>query len=141
MLLFTMTIKRCSPKWTAKKLNATKVVGCDGKLMVKYSIMTIQVNLQCLMPGIGPKSTWTVIKILPSTHHHSHFSSTWNPQPFHTINFKKATFFLQQHCFWADITSICTPISLCFALQDLDDAYRKYWMSYLTIAEHSSGWF
>ena len=101
---YLLWLKKCGAQnGSEKKLNATKVVGCDGKLMVKYSIMTIQVNLQCLIPGIGPKSTWTVIiKILPSTYHHSHSSSTWNPQLFHIINFNRP-FFNRPHNFTATL--------------------------------------
>jgi len=61
------------PRWQPRN-------GCDGKLMEKFLITTIQVNLCCLLHvslGFGTKFTRiVVIKILPLTYHHSHFLAT-----------------------------------------------------------------
>jgi len=47
--------------------------GCDGRSVTNILITTIQMNLCCLIPGIGTKFTWiVVIKIFSLTYHHSH---------------------------------------------------------------------
>jgi len=51
--------------------------GCDGRSVTKSLMMTIQVDLCCLIPaslGISTKfMRIVVIKVLSLTYHHSHF--------------------------------------------------------------------
>ena len=66
--------------------------GCDGRIMEKFLITTIQANLCCLLQaslGIGTKFTWiVVIKILPLSYHHSHFwASTFDFTTFFMLSF------------------------------------------------------
>ena len=99
--------KRCKSKVVAKKLN-----GCDGRLMANILIMTIQVNLHCLLHvslGFGTKFTRiVVIKIIainiptqPFLGHYLGFLI------FFTLAFRGLHSFLQLGCFGLDITSFC----------------------------------
>ena len=96
--------KMWNPRWRPRN-------GCDGRLMVKILITTIQVNLVPL--GLGTKFTWiVVIKI---------FTINLPSQPFlgrhlgfhiffhHSLS-QGRSLFLQLGCFWLDFTSFCICI-------------------------------
>ena len=74
--------------------------GCDGRLMVKILITTIQVNF-CAASQNLPKLS--LLKFLPLTYHHSHFlAATLDFTSFFTIAFLRAAHFLQLGCFGLD---------------------------------------
>ena len=66
-------------KAMVKKYVKSKVAaknGCDGRLMVKILITTIQVNLVPLGQLAQNLPELSLLKFLPLTYHHSHF---WPP--------------------------------------------------------------
>ena len=97
--------KMWNPRWRPRN-------GCDGRLMVKILITTIQVNFDAAW-SIGTKFTWiVVIKI---------FTINLPSQPFlgrhlgfhiffHHSLFEGCTLFLQLGCFGLDLTSFCICI-------------------------------
>jgi len=101
--------KMWNPRWRPRN-------GCDGRLMAKYLIKTIQVNLCCLLHvslKFGTKFTWIVviknfaISLLPSQPflgHHLGFHILF------TIAFLELHPFLHQGCFGLDFTSFCNCI-------------------------------
>ena len=75
--------------------------GCDGRLMVKILITTIQVNLVPLGQLAQNSPELSLLKFLPLTYHHSHFlAATLDFTSFFTIAFSRAALlFLQLGCF------------------------------------------
>ena len=65
--------------------------GCDGRLMVKILITTIQVNLVPLGQLAQNSPELSLLKFLPLTYHHSHFlAATLDFTSFFTIAFSRA---------------------------------------------------
>ena len=65
--------------------------GCDGRLMVKILIMTIQVNF---VKRHKNSPELSLLKFLPLTYHHSHFlAATLDFTSFFTIAFLRAAHF------------------------------------------------
>ena len=65
--------------------------GCDGRLMVKILIMTIQVNF---VKRNKNSPELSLLKFLPLTYHHSHFlAATLDFTSFFTIAFLRAAHF------------------------------------------------
>ena len=95
--------KRCEiPRWRPRN-------GCDGRLMVKILITTIQVNF-CAASQNLPKLS--LLKFLPLTYHHSHFlAATLGFHIFfhHSLS-EGRTLFLQLGCFGLDFISFCICI-------------------------------
>ena len=84
--------------------------GCDGRLVGKKLIMTIQVNLvqnpsEKLGGGNTNSPELPLLKFLPLTYHHSHFlAATFDFTTFFTLVFMGGhTLFLQPGCFGLDI--------------------------------------
>ena len=76
--------KMWNPRWRPRN-------GCDGRLMVKILITTIQVNF-CAASQNLPKLS--LLKFLPLTYHHSHFlAATLDFTSFFTIAFLRAAHF------------------------------------------------
>ena len=82
-----------NPRWQPRN-------GCDGRLMVKILIMTIQVNNFnndnsgefCAASQNSPELS--LLKFLPLTYHHSHFlAATLDFTSFFTIAFLRAAHF------------------------------------------------
>jgi len=102
-----------APKKAILKKDAkSKVVAkkwLDGKLMEKFLIMTIHMNLCCLLHislGFGTKFTWIVIsKIFAISLPSNHFLAA--TLAFFTMG--ATHFFLQLGCFGLDICSTFTP--------------------------------
>jgi len=102
--------KRCGPKKAILKKDVKwwPRNGCDGRLMVKFLIATIQVNLP-----LNPSETWrrqhkftwiVIIKKFTISHHHSYFlATTLGFTSFFTIAFLGLHLFLQLGCFGLDI--------------------------------------
>ena len=97
--------KMWNPRWRPRN-------GCDGKLMVKILITTIQVNFGAAW-SIGTKFTWIVVI--------KFFTINLPSQPFlgrhlgfhiffHHSLFEGHTLFLQLGCFGLDFTSFCICI-------------------------------
>ena len=65
--------------------------GCDGRLMVKILITTIQVNLVPLGKLAQNSPELSLLKFLPLTYHHNHFlAATLDFTSFFTIAFSRA---------------------------------------------------
>ena len=74
-----MVKKDVNPRWQPRN-------GCDGRLMVKILIMTIQVNLVPLGQLAQNSPELLLLKFLPLTYHHSHFlAATLDFTSFFTI--------------------------------------------------------
>ena len=86
--------KMWNPRWRPRN-------GCDGRLMVKILITTIQVNLVPLGQLAQNSPELSLLKFLPLTYHHSHFlAATLDFTSFFTIAFSRAALlFLQLGCF------------------------------------------
>ena len=95
--------KMASVKKVVKSKGAAKKWLWPCRLMGKFLITTIQINLCCLIlasPGISTKFTWiVVIKIFPSTYTITAIFFLGHPLWFDN--------FFHTGCFWADITSFC----------------------------------
>jgi len=114
--------KMWNPRWQSRN-------GCDGRLMTKILITTIQVNLVPNPSETRQKFTWIVviknfviIKILSLAYHHSHFlAATLDfTSFFHNALFGAAHFFFTAGLFWVrlnctiDFTVIWYILYVCF---------------------------
>jgi len=67
-------------KYSMKKVMNSKGQprsGCDGRIMAKFLITTIQANFCCLLQAsLGIGTELLLLKILPLSYHHSHFWTT-----------------------------------------------------------------
>ena len=73
--------------------------GCDGRLMVKILIATIQVNLMPRPSGTNSPEL-SLLKFLPLTYHHSHsWPPPWISHLFSPWPFWGPHLFLQLGCF------------------------------------------
>ena len=79
-----MVKKDVNPRWRPRN-------GCDGRLMVKILIITIQVNF---VKRHKNSPELSLLKFLPLTYHHSHFlAATLDFTSFFTIAFLRAAHF------------------------------------------------
>ena len=87
-----------NPRWRPRN-------GCDGRLMVKILVTTIQVNLVPLGQLAQNSPELSLLKFLPLTYHHSHFlAATLDFTSFFTIAFLRAAPFLTAWLFWIRIS-------------------------------------
>ena len=102
------------------KSKVTRRNGCNGVLITKILIITIQVNLCCLLHaslGFGTKFTWIiVIKFLLLIYHRSHFlATTWISLLFSQWpSWGLHSFFLQLAVFGLDFNHFCNCILQCW---------------------------
>ena len=81
-------------KKDVKSKVAAKKYGCDGRLMVKILITTIQVNFVPIDQAAPNSPELSLLKFLPLTYHHSHFlAATLEFTSFFTIAFLRAALF------------------------------------------------
>jgi len=93
-----------NPKWQP----------CDGRIMVKILMVTIQMNLCCLLHvslGFGTNSPELLLNFLPLAYHHSHFlATTWISRLFpHPHSWDLHTFY-SWTVFGLDFISFCNCI-------------------------------
>ena len=86
--------KMWNPRWRPRN-------GCDGRLMVKILITTIQVNLVPLGQLAQNSPELSLLKFLPLTYHHNHFlAATLDFTSFFTIAFWGPHTFFTAWLFW-----------------------------------------
>jgi len=110
--------KKWNPRWQPRN-------GCDGRLMTKFLITTIQVNL---VPN--PSETWegnanshelSLLKILPLACHF--LAATLNFTSFFTIAFWGHTFFLHLGCSGLDFFNGTECLKTAFKHKHLAQCY------------------